>query len=177
MSKAQSVSVTATSVSTLSPSSQPAFMSAPTSNGLPASLRARHIPSPLSLQNGNLNRERSFNTVVASTDTPSPNAGQLKSPATPGFQQPSPIPSVTKFGLQPPSTGSSLASPAPSFSPSNFSDRDRDASPASALTGHTSLSTNNVTSPHPWVTNVRHESLDIPRKNSVDGAPPRQSSD
>jgi hypothetical protein len=173
VSKAQSVSVTAASVSTPSPSSQPA----PTPNGLPASLRARHIPSPLSLQNGNLNRDRSPTTIVISTDAPSPNAGQLKSPVTPGFQQLS-IPSAGKLGLQPPSAGSSSASPAPSFSPSNFSDRDRDkdTSPASAMTGRTSVSTN-VTSPHPWVTNVRHGSLDIPRKNSIDSAPPRQSSD
>jgi hypothetical protein len=165
--------VTAASVSTPSPSSQPA----PTPNGLPASLRARHIPSPLSLQNGNLNRDRSPTTIVISTDAPSPNAGQLKSPVTPGFQQLS-IPSAGKLGLQPPSAGSSSASPAPSFSPSNFSDRDRDkdTSPASAMTGRTSVSTN-VTSPHPWVTNVRHGSLDIPRKNSIDSAPPRQSSD
>lgn len=152
-------------------------MPAPTPNGLPASLRARHIPSPLSLHNGNLNRERSLNTVVSSTDTPSPNAGQLKSPLTPGFQQPSPVPSATKFGLQPPSTGSSSASPVPSFSPSHLSDRDKDTSPASAMTGHTSVSTNNVASPPPWVSNVRHGSLDIPRKNSIDSAPPRQSSD
>lgn len=174
-SKAQSVSVTA--ASTPSPSSQPASMSPPTHNGLPASLRARHIPSPLSLQNGNFNRERSPNTVVSSTDTPSPNAGHLKSPVTPGFQQPSPIPSVTKFGLQPPSIGSSSASPAPSSSPSLFSDRDKDASPSSAMTGRTSVTTNNIASPHPWVSNARQESLDAPRKNSVDSAPPRQSSD
>lgn len=169
--------MTAASVSTPSPSSQPASRSAPTPNGLPASLRARHIPSPLSIQNGNLNRERSHNTVVSSTDTPSPNAGQLKSPVSPGFQQSSPIPSVTKFGLQPPSTGGSSASPVPSFSPSNLSDRDKDASPASAMTGRTSVSTNNVASPHPWVTNVRQGSSDTPRKNSIDSVPPRQSSD
>lgn len=166
-----------TAASTPSPSSQPASMSPPTHNGLPASLRARHVPSPLSLQNGNFNRERSPNTVVSSTDTPSPNAGHLKSPVTPGFQQPSPIPSVTKFGLQPPSIGSSSASPAPSSSPSLFSDRDKDASPSSAMTGRTSVTTNNIASPHPWVSNARQESLDAPRKNSVDSAPPRQSSD
>lgn len=151
--------MTAAPVPTTSPSSQPASISAPTPNGLPASLRARHIPSPLSLQNGNLNRDRSPNSVVSSTDIQSPNAGQLRSPVSPGFQQPSPIPSVTKFGLQPPSTGSSSASPVPSFSPSK------------------SVSTNNVTSPHAWVTNVRHGSSDTPRKNSIDSAPPRHSSD
>ncbi|KAG2073922.1 hypothetical protein BDR04DRAFT_252663 [Suillus decipiens] len=47
-----------------------------------------------------------------------------------------------KFGLQPPSTGSSSASPVPGFSPSNFSDRDKNASPAFAMTGHTSVDNN-----------------------------------
>ncbi|KAG1730109.1 uncharacterized protein EDB91DRAFT_1252765 [Suillus paluster] len=119
--RTQSISLTAAPVSTPFPSSQPASASAPTTNGLPAALRARHIPSPLSLQNGSLSRERNPNSIVSSTDIPSPNAGQLKSPITPGFQQSSPIPIVTQFGLQPPSTGGSSASPAPSFSPINFS--------------------------------------------------------
>lgn len=58
----------------------------------------------------------------------------------------------------------------------NFSDREKNASPASAMTGRTSVSTHphSVASPQPWVNNVRQGSLD---KNSVDSTPPRKSSD
>ena len=89
-----------------------------------------------------------------------------------------------QFGLKPPSIGSSSASPVPlspamTYSSVNFSDRERNASPASAMTGRTSVSTHphDVASPQPWVDKVRHASLEIPRKKSLDGAPPRKSSD
>jgi len=184
VSKVHGISAAAVPVSTSSPSSDtPSTPS--TTNGLPASLRSRHIPSPLSLQSGNLNRERSLNAIVTAINSPSPNASQLKSPISPGLQQMSPVSNAAQFGLKPPSIGSSSASPVPSspamtsYSPMNFSDREKNGSPASAMTGRTSVSTHphNVASPQPWVNNVRHGSLDIPRKNSVEDTPPRKSSD
>jgi hypothetical protein len=171
------MAATAAPVSTPSPSSQPTPTTPPTTNGLPASLRARHLPSPLSIQSGSLSRERS---PISSATSPNPNASQLRSPTSPTLQPPL---SATQFGLKPPSIAS--VSPVPSSpamtssSPMNFSDREKNGSPASAMTGRTSVSTHphSVASPQPWVNNVHQGSLDIPRKNSVDGTPPRKSSD
>ena len=168
------MAATAAPVSTPSPSSQPTPTTPPTTNGLPASLRARHIPSPLSIQSGSLSRER---PPISSATSPNPNASQLRSPTSPTLQPPL---SAMQFGLKPPSIAS--VSPVPSSpamtspSPMNFSDREKNGSPASAMTRRTSVSTNphSVASPQPWVNNVHQ---DIPRKNSVDGTSPRKSSD